>query len=374
MKLELTIHRMSLDVHQIQSQTCLPVRRWDTGHSLLVCLTEDGEPYTIGEDCVTELVCQKPDGTLLKNYGTVENGQIRCDLTRRVTSQAGEVSCEIRLYNAVGVLLTSPRFRIQVYAAIYDYGDAVESEIVSANTVKSANPGYAEVYMWSDGNPDGEDRLGRFVAADESRSPAMVTLCDGSSRVWGVTMTGPGFAANASGERYDDSGALQKRYCYVGLLGLVPVADQGQCTVGGRCRPGTGGNAVPSDTGFLVTERLDEDYVLILLERGADDLGALEEQLEAGLEQVRQVFTANLTAAWTGSAAPYTQEVVLSGLLQTDTPHVTPVYDSNVQTALEQMQAWSQVSRAKAEAGKLTFYCLEEKPAVAIPISVEVIR
>ena len=88
----------------------------------------------------------------------------------------------------------------------------------------------------------------------------------------------------------------------------------------------------------------------------------------------RVSYTATITTAWTGSSAPYTQAVTVSGILATDCPHITPVYSSTLSTALGQKEAWSMVSKAETSANTITFTCFEEKPTAAIPIQIEVIR
>ena len=85
--------------------------------------------------------------------------------------------------------------------------------------------------------------------------------------------------------------------------------------------------------------------------------------------------TVSLPAAgWAGDAAPYTQTVTVSGILETDTPHVAPVYSSTLDTALAEKDAWSMVCDADAATGVLTFICFEDKPGVDINIQIEVVR
>lgn len=50
----------------------------------------------------------------------------------------------------------------------------------------------------------------------------------------------------------------------VGLMGLVPVRDDGTAIPGGSCRPGTGGVATAAETGYRVVKRTGENQVLIL--------------------------------------------------------------------------------------------------------------
>ena len=87
------------------------------------------------------------------------------------------------------------------------------------------------------------------------------------------------------------------------------------------------------------------------------------------------ITTVSLPAAgWAGDAAPYTQTVVVPGILETDTPHVAPVYSSTLDTALAEKDAWSMVCDADAATGALTFICFEDKPTTAISIQIEVNR
>lgn len=84
--------------------------------------------------------------------------------------------------------------------------------------------------------------------------------------------------------------------------------------------------------------------------------------------------TATITTTWSGSVAPYTQSVNVSGILASDQPHIAPVYSSTFATAVKQKEAWSMVDYAQADNGKITFVCFEDKPTTAIPIQIEVMR
>lgn len=83
---------------------------------------------------------------------------------------------------------------------------------------------------------------------------------------------------------------------------------------------------------------------------------------------------ATITTTWTGDAAPYTQEISTSGILETDNPHIMPIYDEAVETALLQQESWTMISKGVPAADKIIFYCFEEKPEVEIPIQIEVNR
>lgn len=264
-------YRIALDVDLADAQVQLICRRGDTSRVLRVTLTERGRPYQIGADCVAEFAARLPDGTLLKNACAIENGLITYRFTPRTTAQAGVLECEVRLLDGDGQLLVSPRFTLAVYGTVYNDGDAVAQEGPSSMTVKSTRPGYSQVFLWSDGNPQMENRLGLFVSPDENRSSAMITRANGESQVIGVTAAIPGFAADAGQEKFGPDGQLGDAYEYVTMLGFVPVQDNGLCAVNGRCRPGSDGTAVPCGAGgFYVVERIDENHVTILMTADGD--------------------------------------------------------------------------------------------------------
>lgn len=89
----------------------------------------------------------------------------------------------------------------------------------------------------------------------------------------------------------------------------------------------------------------------------------------------RLVLTTTIPASWTGSAEPYTQTISVPGILATDTPHIMPVYtDPNYSVTLAQIEGWSKIVSAFSGDGVIAFYCRPDKPAVAIPIQIEVMR
>ena len=81
-----------------------------------------------------------------------------------------------------------------------------------------------------------------------------------------------------------------------------------------------------------------------------------------------------ITTDWSGEEAPYTQSLAIAELLATDNPHIAPVLSNDTETAIAQLEAWGMIGKAIAETGSLVFYCLEDKPSVAIPILIEVNR
>ena len=96
--------------------------------------------------------------------------------------------------------------------------------------------------------------------------------------------------------------------------------------------------------------------------------------LSAGtLSGVRKDYTGTLSTSWTGSAAPYTQAVTVSGILSTDRPILDMVCSGTYATDQSREEGWLNIYRAVTAANKITFYA-HEKPTVSIPFYAQVTR
>ena len=172
------------------------------------------------------------------------------------------------------------------------------------------------------------------------------------------------------------------------IMGAVPIANggTGATTVAGArnalglgntsgavpiANGGTGATTVAGARNALGLGNTSGAVPIANGGTGATSASAARSNLGAAS---RATYTATITTSWTGSSAPYTQNVTVSGILATDCPHITPVYSSTLSTALGQKEAWSMVSKAETSANTITFTCFEEKPTTAIPIQIEVIR
>ena len=93
------------------------------------------------------------------------------------------------------------------------------------------------------------------------------------------------------------------------------------------------------------------------------------------VDEKRKVFATTLTVNdWEGDAAPYIQRIGIEGILSTDRPHYTAVYDADQETRLAQKEAFAMVDDLETADGSVTFTCFEDKPEVNIPIQMEVNR
>ena len=86
-------------------------------------------------------------------------------------------------------------------------------------------------------------------------------------------------------------------------------------------------------------------------------------------------LTATLrAAAWSGSAAPYTQTVSVNGILEADDPDYWPIYSGSNAACIAQKEAFAYIDRLATADGSITVTCFEDKPEVDVTIGMEVHR
>lgn len=199
-------------------------------------------------------------------------------------------------------------FTPTVHASTHKKGgsDPIKPEDIGAaaasnGTVLSQNADYAEVGQWADGNPNNENRIGYFVAIDDTQAGTTIIKATSTKDVRGVVVTAPAFSGNGSADKFDSNGNLLKQYAYVAVMGLVSVIDNGTCTINERCMPNDSGTAVPSSNnlGYQVIDRIDDTHILIAVEPGADMIQRIRADV-AGLQndvanRVRYDVAQNLT-------------------------------------------------------------------------------
>lgn len=102
-----------------------------------------------------------------------------------------------------------------------------------------------------------------------------------------------------------------------------------------------------------------------------DRIGPID---EACKKKCQRFFSTAILAAdsWVGDASPYTQNIPVSDIMETDAPHIGPVFDDAQIEA--QKESWLCITMAAAANGAVVFTCAGDKPEVDIPIQIEVIR
>ena len=94
---------------------------------------------------------------------------------------------------------------------------------------------------------------------------------------------------------------------------------------------------------------------------------------EIATETVKN-FTATIPiTGWVGTDVPFTLDLTMPSILASDNPIIDVVLSSVYDTSQKQLAAWGNIYRIVAGSGKLTCYS-NEKPEVAIPIQIKVVR
>ncbi len=104
-----------LDLHTAVSQASIPVPRGDTARSLSITLCEDGKAFELPIGVYAVFTGEKADGTTLVNHCIIERGVIKYYFTKQTTSAIGRIAAQIKVYDADGGLITSPRITIIVH-------------------------------------------------------------------------------------------------------------------------------------------------------------------------------------------------------------------------------------------------------------------
>lgn len=87
----------------------------------------------------------------------------------------------------------------------------------------------------------------------------------------------------------------------------------------------------------------------------------------------KKVFTATIpTTGWITGEPNYI-DVTVSGMLESDYPHITPIYTNVKATDDAIEEAWNKVNRAPTRNNGLRVYA-DEIPSTAIPVQIEVFR
>ena len=84
-------------------------------------------------------------------------------------------------------------------------------------------------------------------------------------------------------------------------------------------------------------------------------------------------YTAAVGTTWTGSEAPYTQTIAVSGMTATDNPIVDVVLDSNYDTATTELEEYAKIYKITTAANSITVYATD-KTENAINIQLKVVK
>lgn len=195
----------------------------------------------------------------------------------------------------------SNAFRISASGACYNTSGSITS-----------GADFAEYFEWVDGNPDNEDRRGRFVTLDGDKikfataqdnyilgivSSVGAVIGNAASEDWHRRYLTDAFGSRIYQdveipERVDEktgktipahtvkqwvvnpdynpekeyiSREFRKEWSPVGMLGQVIVIDDGTCVVNGYCAPSIDGIGTAAESGYRVMERIDDTHIKVLV-------------------------------------------------------------------------------------------------------------
>lgn len=113
---------------------------------------------------------------------------------------------------------------------------------------------------------------------------------------------------------------------------------------------------------------------------GSQSLGALSTVARADhvhpsdtTRATTTTYTANITTTWTGSSAPYSQAVTVTGITDIDTPIINIVLTGTYATDTAMKDEWAKIYRAVTSTNTITFYSTAVTTAT-VAIQVKVVR
>ena len=209
-------------------------------------------------------------------------------------------------YNDESIDTTHPLFFLGRGTSSADRSNAFRVDNLGrgffTKSVSGTGADYAEYWEWKDGNPNAEDRVGKFVSFDGTKirfatsnddlrklgiisgNPAVIGdnhadewhskyLTDVFGRYILTTETdadGNKITKLTPNPEYDNTQQYiprerRKEWDLVGTHGKLVVYDDGTCQVDGYCRPTDGGIATASDNGFYVMERINDTLIRVYL-------------------------------------------------------------------------------------------------------------
>lgn len=85
-----------------------------------------------------------------------------------------------------------------------------------------------------------------------------------------------------------------------------------------------------------------------------------------------QKYPATISTTWTGSAAPYAQEITITGITADDTPIVDVILSGTYTIDETRLTDWGKIYRIVTAENKITVYA-KEATTVELPIQLQVV-
>lgn len=188
--MNISTHRISLDVAAAASHSAVTLRQGENAHRLEISFTDNGLPYSVSGECYAVFAAKKSDGTQLLNNCAIVNDTVIYDLTAQTTAAPGRLVCEVRLYGAADKLLIAPKFSMFVEDSAIDESGIESSDEFSALNALISQTATAAVFRLKGYFAAAEDlaQLSDPAAGDAygigPASPYEIYVWDGVNGEW----------------------------------------------------------------------------------------------------------------------------------------------------------------------------------------------
>ncbi|MDE6732056.1 MAG: hypothetical protein K2J77_04185 [Oscillospiraceae bacterium] len=245
--------------------------------ALAMCAHAEGSSSRATGDCAHAQGC----ATIANGFASFAGGKFNKEMTPgSKNSNIGDV---IVIGNGDLSSGRSNAFRITYTGEVYGVG-----------AFNTGGADYAEfIKPWFDDNPEGEDRVGYFVTIKDGK----LRFAEADDYIVGITSGNPSVVGNGDEDwlgrwqrdefdriitengcfkanpDYDPSIKYVERknrpeWDYVGMIGVLPLRDDGTCVPGGFAKCGVGGIATKADDWechktFFVIERVNECIIKV---------------------------------------------------------------------------------------------------------------
>ena len=361
-------------------------------------------------DSMGQVTHNKP-GTLTVNYGDsalVSNADLSGNVTVDIPNAeiSGLTANRVLISSASGGLITSDitttllgylanvtsDIQTQLNSKLATTGTAAAAtKLATAHTIKIGS----STAKGFDGTADIAFTLTEIGAAAASHNHEGVYLpIGGTAAAATVLATARTITVGSTGKQFDGSADISFTLTEIGAAAAshnhngvyLPIggtataasklATAQNITIGSATKAFDGSAAISFTLAEIGAAAASHTHSNYLPTTGGTVSGNLSVTgtLSAGtLSGVRKDFSGTLSTSWSGSAAPYTQTVTISGILSTDRPILDFTCSGTYATDQSREEGWLNIYRATTAANKITFYA-HEKPTVSIPFYAQVTR